>query len=350
MEKMSKKERFISTIMRESVDRPAWWSGLPVTNAFDGLMRYYGVSDEKEYKIAVDDDLWPIEFPYKSETSNAIYAAFDFAKKIESGDSFERTLTSPGFFEDYEDESAIELFNWPDPEKYISKDECISLVNDVPAGYPILGMVWSAHFQDACAAFGMEDALIKMKMCPELFSGVINKIVDFYIRANEIFYEYTLGKIDAVIIGNDFGTQTGLLTSPDDLRKYVFDGTKKLIQQAHSYGIKVIHHSCGAIDSIIPDLIDLGVDAIHPIQALASGMNPENLKERFGGLVSFCGGVDAQYLLVNGSTGQVEEKVEYLCKLFPTGLIVSPSHEAILSDVNPANINAIRNAILKAGK
>jgi uroporphyrinogen decarboxylase len=205
--------------------------------------------------------------------------------------------------------------------------------------------LWSAHFQDACAAFGMEEALVRMKMDPDLFCAVTDRIVEFYLKANELFYESTLGRLDAVLIGNDFGTQIGLIASPEDLRRYVLPGTRRLVRQAHDYGIKVIHHSCGSVDAIIGDLIDAGVDAIHPIQALATGMEPESLRDRFGSRVAFCGGVDAQFLLVEGNPDQVMKKVEDLCRLFPTGLIISPSHEAILPDVDPANIAAIGHAV-----
>lgn len=58
-----------------------------------------------------------------------------------------------------------------------------------------MGVIWSAHFQDACAAFGMETALIKMMLEPEIFEAVINRITDFYLKANEIFYEAILPDI-----------------------------------------------------------------------------------------------------------------------------------------------------------
>jgi len=103
----------------------------------------------------------------------------------------------------------------------------------------------------------------------------------------------------------------------------------------------VIYHSCGSIVRIIPMLIEAGVDAIHPIQALAAGMDAESLKEKFGDKVSFCGGVDTQDLLPNGTPEDVRAEVRRLRKLFPTGLIISPSHEAIQSDVPPANIKTM---------
>ena len=131
------------------------------------------------------------------------------------------------------------------------------------------------------------------------------------------------------------------MLSPDMVRQFIIPGCKRLVEQAHSYGVKVIYHSCGSIADVIPDLIGAGVDIIHPIQALAVGMEPRGLKEKFGTQVAFCGGVDTQDLLVNGSPEDVRNKVKELREIFPTGLIISPSHEAIMPDVPPANIHAL---------
>lgn len=338
-------ERFYATIERRPIDHPASWLGIPDTKAIPILFQHFGVSSMKELKARIDDDVYPVEMPYHSPTSNAIYAAFDFAKRKSDGSNEERTLTAPGFFEDYTDASAVDLFDWPDPEKYIDPDEYRRVVEDVPEGYAVLGVVWSAHFQDVCAAFGMEDALMKMFLAPELFRAVIDRITDFYLRANEIFYRATQGKLHAVLIGNDFGSQQGLMVGPEQLREFVFDGTRRLVEQAKSYGLKVIHHSCGSIHDIIPDLIDMGVDAIHPIQALAAKMEPDRLKADFGDRVSFCGGVDAQHLMVNGTPEEVTVKVHELKQIFPTGLILSPSHEAILMDTKPENVEALFKAV-----
>jgi len=73
-------------------------------------------------------------------------------------------------------------------------------------------------------------------------------------------------------------------------------------------------------------------------------MDAARLRERFGGSVSFCGGVDAQFLLVNGTPDEVASEVGRLRELFPTGLVISPSHEAILPDIAPANIAALFQA------
>jgi uroporphyrinogen decarboxylase len=336
-------ERFLATVERKPVDRLASWLGLPDKKAYKGLFEYFGVKSVDELKAKIDDDVYPVELPYHSPTSNAIYAAFDFAK-VSHGDPDERTLTAPGFFEDYEDPDRADDFIWPDPEKYISVEECKKVVENAQSEKAVLGVLWSAHFQDTCAAFGMETALVKMITEPDMYRAVDRKILDFYLKANEIFYEATKGNVHAVLIGNDMGSQSGLMLSPKLIREFVVPGAKELVAQAKSYGLKVLYHSCGAIFEVIPDLIEAGVDVVHPIQALAKGMEPRGLKEAYGDKVSFCGGVDAQNLLVNGKLEEVSAKVEELKSIFKTGLIISPSHEAILPDIAPANIEALFRA------
>ena len=340
---MNSLERFYATAERRPVDRPAAWLGMPDPQALPGLFSYYGVKDIHELKMAVGDDFYAVEVSYESETAHAIYAAFDWYKNGEV-DAMNRTLTAPGCFHDAEDMEDL-VFDWPDPAAYIDAAECRRRVEMAPEGKTVLGILWSAHFQDTCAAFGMETALMNMIAAPELYEAVNEKVLEFYLKANRIFYEATKGKLHAVLIGNDMGSQRGLMISPELVRRFVIPGCRRLTEQAHSYGLKVIYHSCGAISDIIPDLIDAGVDIIHPIQALAAGMEPEGLMEKFGDRVSFCGGVDTQELLVHGTPEDVRKKVEELKRLFPTGLILSPSHEAILPDVPPENIGALFDAV-----
>lgn len=342
--KMTSRERFHATVERRPVDRPASWLGIPAHSAVPTLLAHFGVPDPAALRLKLGDDVYPVELPYHSPFSDAIYMAFDFAKAGHLVDE-ERTLNSPGCFEDATDPAAVDGFDWPDPAKFISPDECRAVVEAAPADQAVLGVVWSAHFQDACAAFGMETALMNMMSEPDMFRAVIDRITGFYLQANGIFYQATRGKLDAVLIGNDFGSQQCLMLSRDLIREFVWPGTRKLVAQAKEYGLKVVHHSCGAIQELIPDLIEIGVDVIHPIQALAHGMSAEELHGKFAGKVSFCGGVDAQNLLVNGKPEEVAKRVRELAALFPTGLVISPSHEAILPDIPPANIEAFFKAI-----
>ena len=89
----------------------------------------------------------------------------------------------------------------------------------------------------------------------------------------------------------------------------------------------------------------MGVDVIHPIQALATDMDAKTLKNNFTEKGAFCGGVDAQNLLVNGKPDEIRKEIKRLLEIYPTGLVYSPSHEAILPDINPANVEALFNTI-----
>lgn len=342
---MNHKERFFATIHYQQVDHPASWLGLPVPSAEPELMKYFDVHSIDQLRITMDDDIYPIEVPYNYPPSNHIACAFNFAKNNHLDTPDERTLTTPGFFENYSEVIDVEKFDWPDPALHLDRDESGRRVAAAPVDRIKMGILWSAHFQDACAAFGMEQALMVMLSNSDMFRAVIDRITDFYLNANEIFYESTKGLLDAVLIGNDFGSQTSLMVDPESLREYVFPGTKKLIEQAKSYGLTVMHHSCGSIFPVIHDLADLGADIIHPIQALAREMDAPNLKKHFDGKVAFCGGIDAQNLLVNGKPDEIAKKVIELKELFPTGLIISPSHEAILPDISPENIEAMFKTI-----
>ena len=261
-----------------------------------------------ELKIAVGDDFYAIEVPYQSPAATAIFAAFDWYMDG-NVDARDRTLTADGCFKDAQEVEDLAFFEWPNPEKYIDVEECRRRASAAPKDKTRLGMLWSAHFQDACASFGMETALMNMILNPEVYRAVDNKIVEFYLKANEIFYEATKGQLDAVLIGNDMGSQRGPMLSPEMVRNFVIPGCKKLVEQAHSYGLKVIYHSCGSIVDIIPDLIEAGVDT--------------------------------QDLLVNGTSEEVRAKVRELRRIFPTGLVISPSHEAVMADVPPENIHAL---------
>lgn len=340
---MNSIERFYATLNREPVDRPACWLGDPTPAAAEKLCEYYGVADIKELKRICGDDFYAVEIPYHSPTCNAIFAAFDWYMNGTNVDVEHRTLTADGCFcdcEDVEDAEAIN-FPWPDPEKYIDPELCRQLVDEAPEGKTIMGMMWACHFQDTCAAFGMQTALMNMVAEPELVHYVDDHIVDFYVKALKVFLEATKGKVHAILIGDDIGSQRSLMISPKLVSEFVIPGAKKLIDLAHSYGVKVVYHSCGAIADAIPLLIEAGVDIIHPIQALAAGMQPESLKEKFEGQVSFCGGVDTQELLPHGKPEDVRAKVKELRTIFPTGLIISPSHEALQDDVPPENVKAL---------
>jgi uroporphyrinogen decarboxylase len=111
---------------------------------------------------------------------------------------------------------------------------------------------------------------------------------------------------------------------------------------------KVLFHSCGAITSIIPDLIEIGVDILNPIQTDATGMEPAFLKKEFGEDLCFWGGISTQHLLPFGTPNAIDEEVRMLIDVLGKdgGYVIAPCHN-IQAGVPPENLDAMINAIVK---
>jgi len=116
---------------------------------------------------------------------------------------------------------------------------------------------------------------------------------------------------------------------------------ERFTKQAHAHGYQAILHSCGAIHKVIDRLITAGVDCLHPLQALAANMDAGTLARDFKGRIAFMGGIDTQHLLVHGTPDEVRAEVLRVQALLGPRLIVSPSHEALLPNVPPRNVEAM---------
>lgn len=151
-------------------------------------------------------------------------------------------------------------------------------------------------------------------------------------------------RLTSAFFGNDLGSQLSLLVSNEFFDRFIAPFMKKLIEQMKSYSLKVTMHSCGAVFDIIPRLIDLGIDALHPLQAKAANMQPEKLAREFKNDLVFIGGVDTQELLPFGTPQEVKDEVHRLKDIFGSRYIVSPSHEALLENVSIENVVAMSEA------
>ena len=193
----------------------------------------------------------------------------------------------------------------------------------------------------------MESYMIKMYTHPDVVRAVTDHVCEFYYEANERFFEAAGDLVDGFFFGNDFGTQRDLICGPEHFDEFIMPWFRKFTQQAHDHRYQAILHSCGAIHKVIGRLIGAGVDCLHPLQARAAQMEAETLAEDFKGQIAFMGGIDTQELLVHGSPAEVKEDVRRVKELLGPRLIVSPSHEAVLPNVPPENVEAMAEAALE---
>lgn len=192
---------------------------------------------------------------------------------------------------------------------------------------------------------GIDNLMVDMAVHPEMAHFIMGQFTEFYLGYFDRMLTAAAGRIDILRQADDLGTQRALFFSPDMFRAFIKPRTARLVDLAHSHGVKFMFHSCGAIRPLIDDLIEIGVDILDPLQAAADGMDPAPLKEQFGSRVCLHGGVDTQYLLPQASPEEVSEEVRRRIEILGAcgGYILSPCHVLQL-DVPVENIIAMRDA------
>jgi uroporphyrinogen decarboxylase len=152
--------------------------------------------------------------------------------------------------------------------------------------------------------------------------------------------------VDGIFFSDDWGCQRGLLANPDDWKKFYKPSYKRMFDRVRSGGAHVWMHLCGDITAILPDLIDLGLNVLNPVQPQA--MDVEQLSKEFGGKVCFNGGVDVQGTLINGSTDDVKREVHHLVDRFGRfngGYIGGTSH-SVMPETPLDNVMAMYEAFV----
>lgn len=336
---MTNRERFQNIIARKS-DHCGFWHGNPNPASVNYLFGSFDVKDDFELGLKLGDTCrWIMP------SENGMWQHPEGKPMFDVLGGQERhSLGQDGVFADCEDIREVEAFDWPD-EKYVDFTETIAQIDrTIAADQAVLSGTWSCFFHDVCDFFGMENYFVKMYTDPGVVEAVTEHVVDFYLRINERLFSMAADKIDMFFFGNDFGSQLDLLISPECFNRFVMPAFVKFTEQAHRHGMKVLLHSCGSIDRVIPQLIDAGVDALHPIQAKAAHMDAVSLSQKYNGKIVFVGGVDTQELLPFGTPQQVRDEVRRLRDLFGPNYVVSPSHESILPGVSHDNILAMAEA------
>ena len=245
-------------------------------------------------------------------------------------------------FADCEDVSEVEAYDWPNVD-YLDFTPALEALKNAGDVYRVSGM-WTCFFHVVADYFGMENYFIKMHTNPDVVDAVTRQVCEFYLAANIKFFEAAGNEVDAFFFGNDFGTHLDMLVSPASFDRFILPYTRKFVELGHSYGYQVMTHSCGAIHKVIGRLIDAGINALHPLQAKAVGMDAESLAIDFKGKVAFVGGIDTQDLLMNGTPEEVKAEVRRVKSILGPNLVISPSHEAILPNVPPENVLAMAEA------
>lgn len=240
----------------------------------------------------------------------------------------------------------LDEYQFPDPHEAGRFDHIWSDIEQNRDKY-MLGMVWETLFERMWNLRGMTNALIDPYWNYDRFISLRDRIMEFDI---EILRKWLEIGVDGVFFTDDWGSQSSLLINPNDWRKLYKPCYQKLFDVAHQGGAHVWMHICGSIIDIIPDLIEIGLDVLNPVQPRA--MSVDELGKRFGGELCFYGGVDVQITLPQGTPQDIEEEIQHLIKTFGRfggGYIGGTSH-TILPDTPLENIKALYEAFERYSK
>jgi len=203
---------------------------------------------------------------------------------------------------------------------------------------------------------GYEQFFMDMALDPAGAEKLLDRILAYKLEYWDVFSAYVLEhqldqKAVVAVECDDLGTQYSLLFSPEMLKRIVMPRQKILIQHIKKRlpGIKVLYHSDGAIFDLLPELIDMGVDALNPVQFTAAGMDLKLLKKEFGSQLCFWGaGIDTQDTLPHGTPDSIRDEVRRnLDILAPGGGFVFTTVHNIQADVPPENFWALWDAFME---
>ena len=189
---------------------------------------------------------------------------------------------------------------------------------------------------------GVDNMLMDLVANQKYADILIGNIGSFYLEFCKKNLSKIGGAIDTYGIWDDFATQDDLLISPQVWRKFYKPWTRKIIEEAKRHDLLVCFHICGNCTEIIPDLIEMGVDILDPVQVSANKMESGELKREYGRHICFHGGLDAQRLIPQGRPDEIRKEVIRVKKIFGDqgGIILGPSHY-LTPDVPIENVLAI---------
>ena len=224
-------------------------------------------------------------------------------------------------------DSAEALEKYKKQAKYIAEKYQVYTVN----------LIYGNHWEKAYFTRGIENFLADIAGEPEF----AQQLLDFIAELNmEILPRLMTPHLDGVLLGSDWGSQNDLIVSPDIWKSMMKQGQKTQLDYIKSKGKHTLIHSCGCILKILPELVEMGLDVLNPVQPEC--MDLRFLKETYGDKLSFWGGISTQKTLPYGTPEEVKKETEDVIKLMSeNGGYLTCSSQEIQTDVSYENLIAL---------
>jgi len=346
---VTSRERWLAVLRREALDHPLtdYWA---TSEATAQLMNYLGVTGWSDLHARLHTDpLVPVGPRYVGPSVPAGVDVFGCRyQQVDYGSGIYQECVEPALAR-YDSVAKVEAeYTWPSPDWWDYSDLPDQLKGKeqlpIAAGH-------AEPFARYKALRGQARAYEDLIERPELVHYCLEKlfILD-YEDALRIF-ETIPGEVVISYVNEDLGGQDGLLMSPAHIHEFLFPHMRRLIDLIHEAGAFVFHHNDGAVRSVLPDLMALGIDILNPVQWRCRGMEREALKRDFGASVIFHGAMDNQRTLARGTLEDVRQEVVDNLRILGSGggYILAPCHN-IQTITSPESIVAMYDTAYEHGK
>jgi uroporphyrinogen decarboxylase len=242
-----------------------------------------------------------------------------------------------------QDVSNLGAYTFPDSDAKGLMDFAQESVSRYGGEYFVLAFQHISLFERAWALRSFENLMMDIAAEEPYLDAFFDAIADYQVRVARRFVG---AGVDGVRIGDDYGSQLGLLMSPTAWRRYIKPRLARIYAVYQQAGLPVFQHSCGDLRTILGDFVEMGLNVLHPLQPKA--MPHGDVAAACGGKLTFFGGIDTQELLPFGTPQQVRQGVSSCISLFGKkgSYIIAPSQE-VMSDVPIENVKALVSAIME---
>ena len=348
---MTSKERVRAALSHRQPDRvPSTMQC--VDTAWEKLRNYFGMQTNEEVMAFLDIDTRIMDIPpyiglphpdYMNENGETVHThpfGYEYIEKW-NGVEYNWHITSMPYNRIKTMDDFDAFGGWVNPDMY-DYDAIRIFCDQYPDKAIRIG--WPGPYQVFTLMYDQEEFYVNMLEKPELIKAMLDRYCDASIEMYERMFSASGDRVDILRCCDDYGTQRSMLFSPAMWDEFFAKNTRRFVELAHRHNAFYLQHSCGAIRSIIPNLIACGVDVIEPLQKVP-GLEVDTLKRDFGDVLAFQGGVDTQGVLPLGTPAEVRAETERIIRVLHKngGYILAPSQD-FEGDVPIENILALYEA------
>ncbi len=338
---MTQKERVIAQINHEETDRvPYHLMFDPGSNIEELLDKFYG---SNSWRDKVDNAIYQLPLP-----STGINLDLGLEKYTDAYGSEWRLDLRPFALEKPAiTQPSLEGYTFPKVSDLFDEGfeaNALRLIEEQKNSFVVAAYGFGL-FERSWVLRGFENVLMDVVANLDFYEELLDKLL---VHQLEILERLLLLPVDGIWFFDDWGFQQGVLIGAERWRKLFKPRYEKLYRRTHESGKYVLSHCCGAIEKILPDVIEIGLDVYQSVQPEARNNNPYDLKQKYGDKITFWGGLGSQNMIPFGSPSEIKEEVRHLCKDMSKGggYILGPAKE-IQPETPDVNVAAVVEAFLE---